>query len=170
MSETRPIVMLETSKGDIVIELFAAEAPLSVRNFLDYVQSGFYEKTVFHRVIPDFVVQGGGLLFNLKAKPTVRNVKNEAGNGLKNRRGTVALARAKDIHSANSQFFFNLADNEELDHHGDSPDDFGYAVFGQVIEGMDVVDAIAAVKTSPKGEHPNVPEDPITIKAAARMD
>lgn len=166
----RPIVMLETSKGDIVMELFAAEAPLSVKNFLDYVQSGFYEKTVFHRVIPGFMIQGGGLLFNLKAKPTGRAIRNEAGNGLKNRRGTVAMARTKDIHSSTAQFFINLVDNEDLDHHGESPDEFGYAVFGQVTEGMDVVDAIAAVPTAQKAEHEAVPVQPVSIKGAARMD
>lgn len=170
MSAVRPIVMVETSKGDILIELFAEEAPLSVRNFLDYVEAGFYEKTVFHRVVPDFVIQGGGLLFNLKPKPTVRNVRNEATNGLKNLRGTVALARTKDIHSANAQFFINLADNEDLDHRGEAPEEYGYAVFGRVVEGMDVVDAIAGVKTTVKGEHQNVPVDPVTIKAAAVMD
>ena len=167
---TRPIVMLETTKGDITIELFAEEAPQSVRSFLAYVESGFYEKTIFHRVIPDFVVQGGGLLFNLKAKPTGRGVPNEAKNGLKNLRGTVALARTSEIDSANAQFFINVADNEDLDHHGDAPDQYGYAVFGQVIEGMDVVDAIAAVRTTTKGEFADVPADAITLKAAARMD
>lgn len=167
----RPIVMLETTKGDIVIELFADEAPLSVKNFLDYAQAGFYEKTIFHRVIPGFMIQGGGLLFNLKVKPTVLPaVRNEAANGLKNVRGTVALARTGEIHSANAQFFINLVDNEDLDHHGDGPDEYGYAVFGQVVDGMDVVDAIAAVPTARKAEHEAVPVDPVTIKAAARMD
>ena len=170
MSEPRPVVMIETTKGDILIELFPEEAPLSVRQFLGYVETGFYEKTIFHRVVPGFVVQGGGLLFNLKPKTVGKPVRNEATNGLKNLRGTVALARTSEIHSANAQFFVNLVDNEDLDHRGDAPDEYGYAVFGRVVEGMDVVDAIAALPTSPRNEHEAVPVDPVTIKAAARVD
>ena len=169
MATENPIVVMETSKGEITIELFAEDAPLSTKSFLGYVKGGFYESTIFHRVLPDFMIQGGGFTWTLKEKPTGRPVKNEAKNGRKNLRGTVALARTGEIDSANSQFFVNLADNDFLDHSGEAPEDYGYAVFGEVIDGMDVVDAIAAVPTQALGAHEAVPVGPVLIKAAIEI-
>jgi len=141
-------VRVETSMGNFVIELASARAPLTVANFLEYVRAGHYEGTIFHRVVSNFVVQGGGLDEKLAEKPTRQNIPNESGNGLSNRRGTVGMARTGEAHSANTQFFVNLADNSTLD---PQPSRWGYAVFGQVIEGMDVVDAIGAVATGAVG-------------------
>ncbi|MEO5376220.1 MAG: peptidylprolyl isomerase [Magnetococcus sp. DMHC-6] len=159
------MVILSTSLGDITIELFADKAPISVKNFLAYVDSGFYNDTIFHRIIPGFMVQGGGLTLSLSSKPTLDPIKNEADNGVRNQRGTLAMARTNEINSATAQFFINLVDNAFLDHSGR---DFGYAVFGKVIEGMDIVDKMAEVKTGNKQGHQNVPLEPIFILKAQR--
>ena len=159
-----PRVVLSTSKGDVTLELFAAEAPLTTKNFLRYAQSGFYEGTVFHRVIPGFMVQGGGFTKDMKEKRTKDPIDNEADNGLKNERGTVAMARTPDPHSATSQFFINLKDNHFLDHKARTLQGWGYAVFGRVVDGMDVVDAIASVATGTVGPHENVPVEPVVIE------
>jgi peptidyl-prolyl cis-trans isomerase A (cyclophilin A) len=160
------LVVFKTTLGDITIELFADEAPKTVENFLDYVDSGFFSGTIFHRVIPGFVIQGGGFTADWHRKPTNAPIENEADNGLKNERGTLSMARTADINSATSQFFVNLTDNEVLDHGGR---DFGYAVFGRVVEGMDVVDSIAAVSTGSHAGHQNVPLEPIVVTSAARL-
>ncbi len=156
-----PVVVLETSKGVIEIELDGDKAPISTENFLAYVDSGFYDGTIFHRVIKDFMVQGGGLTADMKQKDTRPPIDNEADNGLKNDRGTIAMARTSDIHSATAQFFINHADNDFLNHGGR---DFGYAVFGKVVSGMDVVDAIADVPTG----FQDVPNETVTITSARR--
>lgn len=157
----KPVVILETSKGVIEIELDAGKAPISAENFLAYVDAGFYDGTIFHRVIPDFMVQGGGMTADMKQKETRAPIHNEADNGLKNNRGTVAMARTSDIHSATAQFFINLKDNDFLNHGGR---DFGYAVIGKVTSGMDVVEAIAAIPTG----FQDVPNDTVTITSAKR--
>ncbi len=164
-SSGNPVVILDTSAGSLAIELFKDQAPVSVANFLQYVNDGFYPGTIWHRVIPGYVIQGGGYTANLGEKPTRPPIQNEATNGLSNRKGTVAMARTRAARSATSQFFINLADNPGLDHHGFAPDDFGYAVFGRVIEGWDVVEKIAAARTksTPEGME-NVPETPIVIQ------
>lgn len=146
-----PVVIIKTNKGDIKIELDKENAPISTENFLTYVQEGYYDGTVFHRVINNFMVQGGGFTTEMQPKSTKAPIKNEADNGLKNERGTIAMARTQDINSATSQFYINQADNAFLDH---GRRDFGYAVFGKVVDGMDVVDAIATVQTGP-GDVPN---------------
>jgi peptidyl-prolyl cis-trans isomerase A (cyclophilin A) len=161
-----PVVALGTSLGDVTIELFADRAPATVENFLAYVDAGFYDETVFHRVIPGFMVQGGGLTADLRQKPTRPAIKNEADNGVKNGRGTLAMARTSDVHSATSQFFINLADNAFLDH---GARDFGYAVFGRVTDGMAVVDAIAKVRTGRRGAHADVPVEPVVIRGVQRV-
>jgi peptidyl-prolyl cis-trans isomerase B (cyclophilin B) len=165
----RPLVMIETSLGEITLELDPEKAPLSVENFLQYVNSDFYKGLIFHRVIKDFVIQGGGMTFALKEKPGWGTVKNEAGNGLKNLRGTVAMARAPEPHSASCQFYVNLADNADLDHVDDTDEGYGYAVFGQVIDGMDVVDAIGAVPTESRQGFDDVPVKSVTIKAVVQV-
>ena len=163
-------VRLETSLGDIVLELYPDRAPRTVANFLRYVDEGFYAGTVFHRVVPGFVIQGGGFTAGFQRKPTRGPVLNEADNGLKNERGTVAMARTFEPHSATSQFFINLKDNGFLDHRGKTPDAWGYCVFGRVVEGMDVVDRIAATPTGPGGPFPkDVPQTPVVIKQAVRL-
>lgn len=164
-----PVVLMKTSKGDIKIELDAAKAPISSENFLKYVKDGSYNGTVFHRVIPGFMIQGGGYKADLSEKKTGAPIKNEATNGLKNTRGTLAMARTSDPHSATAQFFINLVDNAFLDHK-DTASNWGYAVFGKVIEGMDVVDAIAKVPTGNKGMHQNVPTEPVTIESATVVE
>ena len=146
-----PNVVLSTSLGDFTIELDAEKAPKSVENFLEYVNSGHYEGTVFHRVIEGFMVQGGGYDTSLTKRPPREPIENEADNGLKNDRGTVAMARTSDINSATAQFFVNVVDNDFLNHRSKTPEGYGYAVFGKVVDGMDVVDAIKAVETGPKG-------------------
>jgi len=160
-----PVVVLETSLGSIEIELDAQKAPISTANFLAYVDSGHYDGTIFHRVIPNFMIQGGGFDDQMGQKPTRAPIKNEADNGLKNLRGTVAMARTNVVDSATSQFFVNLKDNDFLDHGGR---DFGYAVIGKVTGGMDVVDAIAAVKTGNKGMYQDVPVEVVKITKARR--
>lgn len=157
-----PKVEITTSLGNIVLELNAEKAPKTVENFLLYVKSGAYNGTIFHRVIDGFMIQGGGYDADMKQKPTRAPIKNEASNGLKNERGTVAMARTGDPHSATAQFFINVADNNSLNHV--SPEqNWGYAVFGKVVEGMDVVDKIKAVKTGGKAYMQNVPLEPVTI-------
>lgn len=163
-AKPNPQVTLDTSKGKIVVELFPDKAPLSVANFLQYVKSGFYDGVIFHRVIPSFMVQTGGFTPDMKQKPTKGQVSNESKNGLSNERGTLAMARLSEPHTASSQFFVNLKDNRSLDH---SPRGWGYTVFGRVVEGMDVVDAIATVRTTTKGPHGNVPVESVTIKKAS---
>lgn len=156
-------VLLTTSAGNIEVELDSAKAPVSVKNFVDYAQSGYYNNTIFHRVIPGFMIQGGGFTADMQQKPTQAPIKNEADNGLRNARGTIAMARTAEKDSATSQFFFNVADNAFLDH---GQRDFGYAVFGKVIKGMDVVDKIAQVKTDNVGPYQNVPSTPVVILSA----
>jgi peptidyl-prolyl cis-trans isomerase A (cyclophilin A) len=166
-AEKNPVVVLETSLGNVKMELFADKAPLSVKNFLEYANSGYYKDTIFHRVIPNFMAQGGGLTAALQPKPGDRPpIKNEAGNGLKNDRGTVAMARTGMVDSATSQFFINVVNNDFLNHRDESPGGFGYAVFGKVIEGMDVVDKmVAAPQKRQNSVFQNVPETPIVIKS-----
>ncbi len=161
----KPVVILSTSQGDIKIELDADKAPITVENFLGYVDEGFFNSTIFHRVIPDFMIQGGGFDRDMTRKETRSPIKNEADNGLTNERGTLAMARTNDVNSATSQFFINLKDNDFLNHGGR---DFGYAVFGKVIEGMDVVDKIAATRTTSRAGNRDVPVEPIVIKSARR--
>ncbi len=157
-------VAIETSMGTITAELDDVKAPVTVKNFIDYVQSGHYEGTIFHRVIDGFMIQGGGFTREMVQKQTREPIRNEAANGLKNKRGTLAMARTMVVDSATSQFFINLVDNDFLDYRGPDPRSFGYAVFGHVTEGMDVVDRIAKVKTGFAGPHQNVPQEPIVIK------
>ncbi len=161
-----PHVVLETSAGQITIELAAKEAPVSVANFLEYVKAGFYNGTIFHRVIPEFMIQGGGFTANMEQKETRGTIKNEAGNGLKNLRGTVAMARRNEPDSATAQFFINLTGNDFLDHQNDTPAGMGYAVFGHVTAGLEVVDKIAATTTTSVGPMSDVPVQPIVIKSA----
>jgi peptidyl-prolyl cis-trans isomerase B (cyclophilin B) len=161
-----PVVILDTSMGKITLELDAAKAPKTVDNFLAYVASGHYNGTIFHRVIADFMIQGGGFTPQMVQKPTKPPIVNEADNGLLNARGTIAMARTSDPHSATAQFFINLKDNAFLNHTGKNPRGWGYAVFGRVKEGMDVVDAIARVKTGAKGMHRDVPLEEVLIKSA----
>lgn len=160
-----PQVMLETSKGTIVIELDQAKAPVTVSNFLGYVKSGFYDGTVFHRVIPNFMIQGGGFTANMQQKPTREAIVNESANGLLNKRGTIAMARTPDPNSATAQFFVNLQDNSFLDK-AKAQDGYGYCVFGKVVKGMSVVDAIAGVKTGTVGGFQDVPTEAVVIKKA----
>lgn len=161
------MITIETSHGNIVIELFEETAPISSENFRQYVTDEFFNDTIFHRVIPNFMVQGGGFTADMSQKQTREQIKNEADNGEKNVRGTLAMARTAVVDSASSQFFINLKDNDFLNH-GDR--DFGYAVFGKVNEGMDIVDAIAAVPTGNSGGHQDVPVDPVTIVSAQISD
>jgi peptidyl-prolyl cis-trans isomerase A (cyclophilin A) len=159
-------VRLATSLGDIVVELDAQKAPKSVANFVQYVKAGHYNGTIFHRVIENFMIQGGGMTADMKEKPTKASIPLESKNGLNNERGTLAMARTMDPNSATSQFFINVKDNPFLDA-ANARDGNGYAVFGKVIEGMDVVDKIKAVPTGDKGGHQNVPPQPVTIKKAS---
>lgn len=164
-----PQIRLETSQGTITLELFSRNAPLSVTNFVDYVKAGFYDGTFFHRVIPGFMIQGGGMTADMTEKPTRAPIRNEANNGLKNLRGTLAMARLGEPHSATSQFFINVADNDALDHRGETEAGWGYAVFGKVTSGMDVVDAIVSVPRGDFGPHQDVPTEPILIKRATMI-
>jgi cyclophilin family peptidyl-prolyl cis-trans isomerase len=163
-----PRVALETSKGRIVVELDDEKAPMTVANYLAYVDDGFYAGTVFHRVIQGFMIQGGGFTAELAKKPTQAPVLNEAKNGLKNERGTIAMARTNDPHSATAQFFINTNDNDQLDH--PSFDGWGYAVFGRVIEGLETLDAIAAVETGHSGGMSDVPREAVVIESAQRVE
>ena len=160
-----PVVLMSTSMGDITIELDQAKAPISTKNFLEYADAKFYDGTIFHRVIKGFMIQGGGFDKDMKQKPTRPPIKSEAGNGLKNTRGTIAMARTSDVDSATAQFFISTVDNAFLDHKNDTPMGYGYAVFGKVTNGMDVVDKISDAATSTKGGHQNVPVTPIVIKS-----
>jgi cyclophilin family peptidyl-prolyl cis-trans isomerase len=160
-----PIVVIDTSMGAITVELFKDQAPVSVANFLQYARENFYPGTVWHRVVVGYVIQGGGFTADLKEKPTRPPIQNEATNGLSNLRGTVAMARTQALRSATSQFYINVANNTRLDHQGFSPSVFGYAVFGRVIDGMDVVDRIAAVKTGIKQGMDDVPLEPVLIRS-----
>jgi peptidyl-prolyl cis-trans isomerase A (cyclophilin A) len=164
-ADKNPVVVMETSQGTIKIELDKAKAPVSVENFLAYVNDKFYDGTIYHRVIPTFMIQGGGFDKDMKQKPTKAPIKNEAGNGLKNTRGTIAMARTGVVDSATAQFFINVKDNDFLNHRDDSTQGYGYAVFGKVVEGMDVVDKIKDVKTSSKGGHQDVPVEVVLIKS-----
>ncbi|MBL0943437.1 MAG: peptidyl-prolyl cis-trans isomerase [Hydrogenophaga sp.] len=164
-ANAKPRVKLSTSLGDIVVELDAAKAPKTVENFLQYVEEKHYDGTVFHRVIGNFMIQGGGFTADMQQKPTRAPVPLEAGNGLKNDRGTIAMARTSNPNSATSQFFINVVDNAGLN--APSPDGYGYTVFGKVVAGMDVVDKIRAVPTGNRGMHQNVPATPVTINKAS---
>jgi peptidyl-prolyl cis-trans isomerase B (cyclophilin B) len=165
-----PRVALDTTKGRIVLELDAAHAPKTVENFLAYVRAGHYDGTIFHRVIPGFMIQGGGFTADMAQKPTRPPVGNEADNGLKNQRGTVAMARTSDPHSATAQFFVNTVDNSFLDFRSKDPQGWGYTVFGKVVEGLDVVEAIAKVQTTSKGAYQDVPVEPVVIRKAAVVE
>lgn len=159
------VATVETSLGDITIELFNDLAPVSVENFVQYARDGFYADTIFHRVKPGFMIQGGGFTPSFSEKPTRPPIQNEATNGLRNTRGTVAMARMAALRSATAQFYVNVVDNRRLDHTGYSPDEFGYAVFGRVLAGMDVVDRIAAVPTHSTESMDDVPVQPVIIKS-----
>ena len=157
------MIEFKTSLGDFTIELFDDTAPISSANFKAYAEAGFFDGTIFHRVIPGFVIQGGGFTADMDQKKTNAPIKNEAANGVKNKRGTLSMARTNDINSATSQFFVNLVDNAFLDN---SPGNYGYAVFGQVTVGLDVIDAIAKVKTGRHGHHDDVPKEPVVVHSA----
>ena len=169
-SGDKVMVEMHTSKGLITLELDAEKAPVTVANFIEYVNSGHFDGTIFHRVIPGFVIQGGGLESGMKEKPTQAPIENEADNGLKNVTGSICMARTNDPHSATSQFFINLKDNQFLDHSEKSPQGWGYAVFGQVTDGMDVVEAIAAVQTGNAGFHQDVPVEDIVVEKVTITD
>ncbi|MGD8783163.1 MAG: peptidylprolyl isomerase [Thioalkalispiraceae bacterium] len=158
------MIRMQTSKGVIEIELNPEKAPETVENFLNYVKEGFYDGTIFHRVIDGFMIQGGGLEPGMKEKQTHAPIKNEADNGLKNERGSIAMARTNEPHSATAQFFINLSDNAFLNHQQPTMDGWGYCVFGKVVNGMDVVDAIKAVATTSKGFHQDVPAEDVVIE------
>lgn len=160
-----PVAVVSTSMGDFTIELFTDRAPVSVENFLQYAREGHYEDTIFHRVKPGFMIQGGGFTPSLSEKTTGSPIQNEATNGLRNLRGTVAMARMAALRSATDQFYVNVADNRRLDHTGYSPDEFGYAVFGRVLTGMEVVDRIAALPTHSTAGMDDVPLEPVIIKS-----
>ena len=159
------VALITTSFGDITIELFKDRAPVSVENFVRYANDGFYAGTIFHRVKPKFMIQGGGYTDTMTEKPTRPPIQNEATNGLRNTRGTVAMARLATLRSATAQFYVNIVDNRSLDHAGYSPSEFGYAVFGRVLSGMDVADRIAAVATAASGDMEDVPVEPVYIKS-----
>lgn len=161
------MIRFHTTHGDFTVELFEKEAPVSVENFLKYVDDGHFDGTIFHRIVPGFVIQGGGLTVDFQPKKTRPPITNEAKNGLKNERGTLSMARTNDVNSATSQFFVNLSDNAFLDH---SKAQYGYAVFGRVNEGLDVVDAIAAVRTGSRKQYQDAPLEDVTIVSARRVD
>jgi peptidyl-prolyl cis-trans isomerase B (cyclophilin B) len=168
-AEENPKVVLETGMGDITLELYPAKAPATVKNFLTYVDGKFYDGTIFHRVIRGFMIQGGGMTPDMGEKPTHSPIKNEADNGLKNDRGTIAMARTQVPDSATAQFFINAKDNTFLNFRSKTVEGYGYCVFGKVIKGMDVVDAIEAVATGNKGYHQDVPLKPVVILKAYRL-
>ena len=165
-----PNVLLDTTEGEILIELYPDKAPETVANFLKYVDEGFYKNTIFHRVIKGFMIQGGGLTMKMEEKPTSAPVKNEADNGLKNDRGTIAMARTMDPHSATAQFFINLVDNEFLNYTAPTMQGWGYCVFGKVVDGMDVVDKIGKTKTGSRPPYDDVPLDSVLINEASRFE
>ena len=160
---SNPVVVIETNKGVMEAELWLDKAPITVKNFMAYTEEKFYDNTIFHRVIPSFMIQGGGFTSDMKQKQTKAEIKNEATAELKNTRGTLAMARTMIVDSASSQFFINLVDNDFLNHTGTGMQTFGYAVFGKVTKGLDVMDSIAKVPTSTKGGHENVPTEPVMI-------
>jgi cyclophilin family peptidyl-prolyl cis-trans isomerase len=159
------LITIQTSEGTIKADLDEAKAPVTVKNFMSYVDDGHYDGTIFHRVIPSFMIQGGGFSADMKQKPTKSPIRNEAGNGLTNDRGTLAMARTSVVDSATSQFFINTANNAFLNHRGETPDAFGYAVFGKVVEGMNVVERIEKVRTGRAGPHGDVPVKPVVIES-----
>jgi peptidyl-prolyl cis-trans isomerase B (cyclophilin B) len=163
-------VLLKTNKGNITLTLDAAKAPKTVANFIEYVKSGHYDGTIFHRVIDNFMVQGGGMTAGLKEKKSGAQIENEANNGLKNERGTVAMARTSDPHSATAQFFINVNDNDFLNHTAPNAQGWGYAVFGKVTDGLDVVDVIRKVKTGNSGFHQDVPTEDVLIEKASVLE
>ena len=163
-----PVVVMETSMGEVVIELFRDHSPVTIGNFLEYVEDGFYDGLIFHRAIPGFMIQGGGYDEHMEMKPVRDPIPNEADNGLSNLRGTISMARTMDIDSATSQFFVNVKDNSNLDHRDDIYFGFGYCVFGRVIEGMEVVDAISEVETTEIGTSLYIPVEPVFIIRAFR--
>ena len=164
--ENKDMVVFETSAGNFTLKLYPEEAPVTVENFLRYVEEGFYDGTIFHRVIPGFVVQGGGFDSSMQQKETNPPITNEAMNGLLNKRMTLSMARTNDINSATSQFFINLVDNAFLDHRGEGPGEYGYAVFAEITEGADVIDGIAQVQTGNLGPFQDVPVEPIVVSSA----
>jgi peptidyl-prolyl cis-trans isomerase B (cyclophilin B) len=163
-------VLLKTNKGDITLSLDSVKAPKSVANFLQYVKSGHYDGTIFHRVIDNFMIQGGGMTPGMKQKPTGEEIENEANNGLKNERGTIAMARTSDPHSATAQFFINVNNNDFLNHSAPNAQGWGYAVFGKVTDGLDVVDVIRKVKTGNAGFHQDVPTEDVVIEKATVLE
>lgn len=169
LAQEKPVVVMETNKGTIKIELWEDKAPISVKNFLRYVDNNYFDGLVFHRVIPGFMIQGGGFSPDMVQKSTYSPIKNEASAAAPNNRGTIAMARTNLVDSATSQFFINLVDNHNLNHKDETSRGFGYAVFGEVIEGMEVVDAIALVETGSARGHQNVPTEPIVINSAKRQ-
>lgn len=169
-AQDNPVVVMETNKGTIKIEVWQDKAPLSAANFLRYIDENYYDGLIFHRVIPSFMAQGGGFSEDMVQKATFETIKNEASAELPNNRGTLAMARTNVIDSATSQFFINLVDNDFLNHTDNTPRGFGYAVFAEVIEGMDIVDAMATVATANKRGHQNVPVDPIVMTRVTRED
>lgn len=166
MSDTHPKVQFDTNKGTVVIALNQEKAPVTVKNFLSYVESGFYDGVIFHRVIPDFMIQGGGFTPDMQQKSTQANIENEANNGLKNIKGSIAMARTSAPHSASSQFFINAKDNTFLDFSSETPQGWGYAVFGLVVEGIEVVEAIENVTTGIVGPYSDVPKEAVIIEKA----
>jgi len=168
--ETNPKIAMETSLGTITVALWEEKAPKTVANFLRYVDEGFYDGTIFHRVIDGFMIQGGGMTPDMESKTTHEPIVNEASSELKNDRGTIAMARTQVVNSATSQFFINVADNTFLNHTAKTPQGFGYVAFGEVIDGMDVVDRIKAVKTTTVGPHRDVPETPVIIERVVRVE
>jgi cyclophilin family peptidyl-prolyl cis-trans isomerase len=166
MAEKNPVVLMSTSMGDIRIELDAVKAPITTKNFVDYVSAGHYDGLIFHRVIPGFMIQGGGMDPAMNEKKNRAPIKNEAANGLKNDTGTLAMARTNVVDSATSQFFINVKNNDFLNHRSTAAAEFGYAVFGQVIEGMDIVQSIEKVRTGSKGGHQDVPVEAVVINSA----
>src|SRR5471030_3172279 len=164
------MVTLHTNHGDIVIKTFADKAPVTVENFLNYCSKGFYDNTIFHRVINGFMIQGGGFEPGMNQKNTDAQIKNEANNGLKNEKGTLAMARTNDPHSATAQFFINVSDNDFLNHSSPTPQGWGYTVFGKVVDGLDIVEKIRKVKTGSKGFHQDVPVDDVVIEKAVVVE
>jgi cyclophilin family peptidyl-prolyl cis-trans isomerase len=165
-----PVIKMTTTEGDILIELLEKEAPITVENFLSYVDDGYFDGTIFHRVIDGFMLQGGGFTPDMEQKETKAPIKNEANNGLKNDRGTLSMARTMIVDSATSQFFLNVVDNDFLNYKGDNPQTYGYAVFARIIEGMDVADKIKGVKTGSVGGHQDVPVEPVVIVSVTRVE
>jgi len=170
IEKAKPMIIMETSLGEITVELWPDRAPITVENFLAYVDEGFYDGTIFHRVIADFMIQGGGFTPQLQRKDTHDPIQNEASAELKNERGTLAMARTGEIHSATSQFFINVVDNDFLDHRDETPRGFGYAVFAKVVDGMEVVDRLRGVSTRTVGGMGDVPAEPVVIERIRRAD